>query len=322
VTKPNGDQRIMSQFADGSSAYPPQSPLPGADTGGNASFGYVAEEGGWYTVSTQLGDGDYQILLEVYRPGSESAGPGKTQTIFLDFDGERVNTSMFGGFGVVTLSPLSAFLGRWGLPNSQLNPLIDQVIATVKENLKSDLVAQGLNPNVKVKVLNSRDDPDPFGDPNVSRLIVGGTIDQAGVETIGIAQSIDPGNFAHEETALVLLDVVSDPDTSDEASFNAYITPSSDKLTFVGTALGNVVSHEAGHFVGSFHVDQFDDVFNLMDAGGANFGNLFGVGPDGIGGTADDVDVDFGVDTYNPDEGFAGLENTLNNTAWAFRPGQ
>ncbi len=321
VTKPDGEQRILSQFADASFIYPPQSPLPGAGADGNTSFAYVAEEPGWYTVSTELGDGDYQILLEVYRPGSESAGSGQVQKVFLDFDGERVNTGMFGGFGVVTLSPLQSFLGRWGLPNSQLDPLIDEVVATVKENIKTDLVAQGLNPDVKIKVLNSRDNPDPFGNPNVSRVIVGGTIDQSGVDTIGIAQSIDPGNFGHEETALVLLDIVSDPDTDDDASFNAYITPSSDKIAFIGTALGNIVSHETGHFVGSFHVDQFNDVLNLMDQGG-NFPLLYGVGDDGIGGTADDPDVDFGVDTYNPNEGFQGLENTLNNTAWAFRPGQ
>ena len=56
-----------------------------------------------------------------------------------------------------------------------------------------------------------------------------------------------------------------------------------------------------------------------MDAGGANFGtNLYGVGPDGIGGTADDEDIDFRLDRYDLFEGFTGLENTLNVSAWAF----
>ena len=56
-----------------------------------------------------------------------------------------------------------------------------------------------------------------------------------------------------------------------------------------------------------------------MDAGGANFGvNLYGVGPDGIGGTADDEDIDFRQDRYDLFEGFTGLENTLNVSAWAF----
>ena len=109
------------------------------------------------------------------------------------------------------MSPLATFLGRWGLPASAENELIDRVVATVRENIKQDLVARGLNDDVAVKVLNSRDNKDPFGKQNVSRVIVGGTIAQSGVDTIGIAQSIDPGNYGHEETALVLLDILSDP---------------------------------------------------------------------------------------------------------------
>jgi len=35
-------------------------------------------------------------------------------------------------------------------------------------------------------------------------VIVGGTIAPSGIQTIGIAESIDPGNFATEESALVL----------------------------------------------------------------------------------------------------------------------
>lgn len=161
-----------------------------------------------------------------------------------------------------------------------------------------------LGAGVQVNVLNSRDHADPFGQPDVSRLIVGGTIGESGIETIGIAQSIDPGNFETEETALILLDVVPGP-SDDSESFNAYIAPSSDRVRFVGTALGNIASHEAGHYLGSFHVDQYNDVLNLMDQGG-NFPLLYGVGPDGVGGTADDPDVDFAEDLLNPDEGFTG----------------
>jgi hypothetical protein len=90
-------------------------------------------------------------------------------------------------------------------------------------------------------------------------------------------------------------------------------------VKFVGTALGNIVSHEAGHFVGSWHVDQFNDVLNLMDQGG-NFPLLYAVGPDGIGGTADDPDVDFGGDLFNPNEGFTGIENTAFRTLWGCTP--
>ena len=48
-----------------------------------------------------------------------------------------------------------------------------------------------------------------------------------------------------------------------------------------------------------------------MDQGG-NFALMFAVGPDGIGGTADDTDVDLGEDVLNPNEGFAGREDTLD----------
>jgi hypothetical protein len=140
---------------------------------------------------------------------------------------------------------------------------------------------------------------------------VGGTIDESGVDTVGIAQSIDPGNFATEETALVLLDVLSAPAGSYTASLNTYLTPASDRIAFLGHALGNVIAHEGGHFFGDFHTDNDDELANVMDAGGTGFPTLFGVGPDGVGGTADDVDVDFGDSPFLPAEGFTGTEDTL-----------
>jgi hypothetical protein len=190
-------------------------------------------------------------------------------------------------------------------------------IAETRENLRQDMIASGLNDDFALRIRNSRDHPDPWGQPNVSRVIVGGTIEQSGIETIGIAQSIDPGNFATEESALVLLDVLSDPaGVPGDPSLNTYLTPASNKIRFIGQAVGNIVSHEAGHFFGDWHVDQFNDDANLMDQGG-NFPLLYGVGPDGVGGTADDPDVDFGEDVFNPNEGFTGIEDTLSRLAFA-----
>ena len=302
VSDPAG-RVVIGSAQDASGIYPGSTPLPG---GGNAVFDHVAARNGLHYMAVLGTPGNYDVMLEVYRPGPEQAAA--TQTIFLDFDGQRVNTGIFGGPGVRQLSPLSAFLGRWGIPASRENALINRIVATVNENLRLS--------GAQVNVLNSRDDPDPFGQPDVSRLIVGGTIDESGIPTIGIAQSIDPGNYETEETALILLDIVSGP-ARDDASFNAYLKPSSDRVRFVGTALGNVASHEAGHYLGSFHVDQYNDVLNLMNQGGVNFDQLYGVGPDGIGGTADDPDVDFGEDRWNPDEGFTGIENTAARTRWA-----
>ena len=305
-------KEVFGSSQDASSIYPVASPLAG---GGNAVVDHVASKDGRYYLAADGLSGNYDITLEVYRPGPDTKNA--TQTIFLDFNGQRVNTGIFGGPGVRTLSPLSAFLGRWGIPASQQNALINQVVATVTENLKSDYAKTG----VKVKILNSRDNADPFGQANVSRLIIGGTIAESGVDTIGIASSIDPGNFDTADTALILLDLLSDPASIEEApySINTYVTKASNKVKFVGTALGNVASHEAGHYLGNWHVDQFDDAANLMDQGG-NFSVMFGVGPDGVGGTKDDPDVDFGVDTLNPNEGFTGKENTKARTQWGLTP--
>jgi hypothetical protein len=165
-----------------------------------------------------------------------------------------------------------------------------------------------------LRILNSRDHPDPWGQPHVSRIIVGGTIAQSGVPTIGVAQSIDPGNFDTAETALVLLDVLSDP-AGDDASLNTYLRGRSNRVAFVAQAVGNVASHEAGHFFGDWHVDQFNAKANLMDQGG-NFPVLYGVGRDRVGGTVDDADVDFGEDVFHPDEGFTGIEDTLTRLSF------
>jgi hypothetical protein len=307
-------REVFGSTQDLTFLYPATSPLTG---GGNAAVDHVAGSTGrhYLAVSAVSGStGSYDVTLEVYRPGTETKR--EMQTIFLDFDGARVDTAIFGGPGIRTLSPFSAFLGRWGIPASQTNAVIDRVVATVTENLRSDFAGQ----NTQVQILNSRDHDDPFGKPNVSRLIIGGTIAESGIETISVSESIDPGNFEMAETGLILLDALSGSvEEWGEATFNNYITPASDKVRFVGTALGNIASHEAGHYLGSWHVHPFNDVLNLMDQGladqGGGFPHPYGIGPDGVGGTADDPDVDFGEDILN--EGFTGLEDTHNRTRWA-----
>ena len=310
-------QPMISSEQDASSAYPSQSPLPG----GGATFAYVAAEAGWYAVSAVHGNGAYKLLLEAYRPGSEKTAHGAVQKVFLDFDGERMNTNIFGGNGVSTLSPMSRFLPRWGLSDADENAVIDATIASFKEDVITTLRQQGLNDQLQVQVLNSRDDADPFGEPNVSRVVIGGSIRQTGVPTIGIAQSIDPGNYAHEESAMVLLDSVAEPSGA-PYSFNSYLGRGSDKTAFIGRALGDLAAHETGHMIGSFHTNELNTRTNLMDAGGENQGRFYGVGPDQLGGTADDRAVNFGEDRFTPFEGFTGFEDTLNNSAWAFSPGR
>lgn len=310
-------REVFGSSQDFTAIYSPDSPLPG---GGNAVVDFVAPSEGRYTVGVENGEGRYDVTVEAYRPGTETDPWGTVQTLFLDFDGARVNTGIYGGPGVRQLSPLSAFVAGWGLTAADEDALIDQVVATVRENMEHDLAVKGTNRRFAVRILNSRDHADLFGRPDVSRVVVGGTIAESGVNTVGIAQSIDPGNFGHEETALVLLDRLSAP-AGPSVSLNTYITPASDRTAFVGRAIGNVVAHEAGHMSGSWHLDQFNDVPSLMDQGG-NPKVMFAVGPDGVGGTADDIDLDFTEDVLNPSEGFTGVEDTLNRTAWAYVRGR
>ncbi|MGM1065572.1 PPC domain-containing protein [Saccharothrix sp. Mg75] len=307
-------REVFGSSQDLTSLFAVDSPMPG---GGNAVVDFVAPRDGRYALGVVAGEGAYEVDLEVFRPGTETAPRGDVHTIFLDFDGARVNTSIYGGGGGIRdLSPLSAFLPRWGLTAGDERALAGVITATVRENLERDLIARGTNPRFALRVLNSREHADPWGQPNVSRVVVGGTVAESGIQTVGIAQSIDAGNFGREETSLVLLDRISDP-AGPAVSLNTYLRPGSDRVAFVGRAVGNITSHEVGHMSGSWHTNGRNDAHGLMDPGG-NPAVMFAVGPDGVGGTADDPDLDFIEEALSPPEGFTGIEDTVNRSAWAF----
>jgi hypothetical protein len=101
---------------------------------------------------------------------------------------------------------------------------------------------------------------------------------------------------------------------------NTYLPENTpDKIKLIAQAIGNVVSHEAGHYLGNAHTDQFNESANIMDQGG-NFSGTFGTGNDQLLGTSDDIDVDFGLDIFVQNEGLTGTEDTLNNSAFGLTP--
>ncbi len=316
------EQLLIGSSQDLTFIHPASSPLPG---GGNAALSYVIDETGWFLLGVQT-SGDYVTELRSFRPVGDRPGRGP-QVLFLDFDGGSVDTGIFGApFGVRELSPLADFLPNWGLGPDDEDAVIDAIVASVEENIEHDIIDSKVNYRDQIVVLNSRDHAEPTG-PLVSNIIVGGSIEEFGIGTVGIAQSIDVGNFETNETAVVLLDLLSAPVGSDDfiplLSINDYeIDPSSSIIEAIGVGVGNVTAHEAGHFFANWHTDQFNDSPNIQDQGG-NFPNTFGVGPDLIFGSADDVDVDFGHDEFVPAEGFSGSENTLTSIAfglWAVQP--
>lgn len=324
---PDGTTLMQKSFDDASFIYGAGSPLEG----GGAHLAVIADQAGTYYVSVQNGVGPYDLRLQAFRPGVERFREGRSSVLFLDFDGGVVPNAdaLWGGFRNASLSPLSAFLDGWSLPPSAEDDVIDAIVASVKENIENDLRTasngdydtSGTPGEFDVTILNSRDDPDPFGSPNVSRVIIGGTISELGIDTIGIAQSIDPGNYATNESAVVLLDLLSEPGCSFGVSLNCFVGPSTDMVELVGTGVGNIAAHEAGHFIGSFHTEQFNAFAGIMDQGG-NLPGTIGVGDDGEFGTADDEDVDFIVDEFALFEGFQGMEDTRDISAFGQSTGR
>lgn len=308
-----GGTAAIGSSQDLSALYPIASPLPG---GGNAAMAYTASVDGRHFVAISGNtEGNYDATVEVYRVGLENAPRRSVQTILLDFDGARVQTSVFDGPGQRELTGLAGFLGGWGLGSDDEDALIDAVVEVVNENLRQDMIARGLNENFDVVIVDNRDARVKFGDKRVSRVVIGGTIQEAGISTLGIASSIDPGNFGHEDDAIVLLDLLSAP-APEQNSINTFLASSAEnRIKLIAVGLGNIVAHEAGHYLGNFHTDQFNALPSIMDQGG-NLPNVLGTGDDLLLGTGDDVDVDFILDDFVPNEGLTGVEDTLNITAF------
>lgn len=313
ILGPDGVDRFGSYLAL-NDLYPSGSPLPTTATGSEVSD--VARESGTHYVRLRTVERfptAYTLEAEVFRPGPEGGAP---QTIFVDFDGATINADALFDAGPqysdVTLSPLSSFLSGWDLGAGQLDALISEILATIEENL-DDLAA--VQPAFSYQLLNSRDDADPFGQPGVSRLIIGGTQDQIGLQTIGISSAIDPGNFGLEDTAVVLLDRLSGPGSS-QSSLNRFaVAAGSSKVELVGRGVGNIASHETGHFLGAWHTETDNSQRVLVDSGG-DLADIVGTGNETFG-DFDDVDVDFAEDVYSAGSGLRGLEDQAARAAFA-----
>lgn len=312
--------------------YPGNSPLRVAGTP-NADLAFVVPATGRYYARVSDGDTPYSLTMRVRRPVLESEAVGTKQKIFLDFDGAFLRREVFGpGIpGTARLSPLSSFLTGWGLNAADENRIIDRIIAefTKQFTASGSIAAQGGNGayaatstpgQFGVEILNSRDNPDVFGQANVTRLIIGGTIAELGIPTIGIAQSIDVGNFATSETGVILLDNI----------ISNYVAPfqrAANKTVedMIVRAVANVSAHELGHLTGNWHTQNAINPTQIMRTGGTALaaGALLGVGPDQIFGTADDIVPYFGTDTYDfaAGPGGFGVQNSAVTMAYGLATG-
>jgi hypothetical protein len=353
----DGDGNLMIFNADHRGiAYnqylPSESPMPRLNSwssthSDSAIYQVISRPGTYYVEVAGQDDastGQYRMDLVVARPGMEAEPMGAKQIVFVDFDGAKVNMSKFGypgSSGNKTLSPMRDFLPRWGLSEDEAteNAVIDAILANMEENLSQDMRERGLNGDFAetgvpgqfdIEIRNSRDHIDEFGkNPYVARVIIGGTEAEAELDTFGLAESIDVGNFKFDDDALVLLDRRSEPAGHPQSLNTVPIDDESSMVELVGVGIGNLASHELGHNFGNFHTDRWNDVLDVMDQGGPRrIIDAVGAGPDGIFGSGDDIDRAFGVDAYctvnafGYPEFFTGVEDTLNTIAFGLSTGK
>lgn len=310
--------------------YPADSPL---QTTGNVNGAQVVPEDGRYylTVAPFSTGGQYTLGLRVYRPIAEQLPIGTGQTVFLDFDGGAIPSTLFNpGLGplpgIVRFPSIDESLPILGIEAGDINArnsFLDRVISEVDEHFNSvvrngnngDFQNTGTPGSYGVTILNSRDHADPGFSPFVTRVMVGGdSVTRPGLPANGASSTIDVGNFSMDDVVYVVLDGI---------AAEAQLFPISARestLTATAVRLAVTISHEIGHSVGLRHTNNLNTVATIIDTGGSLIavGQRLGVGPDGIFGTLDDRRIEFRDDQFDPAEGFFGthrvpaiLANTL-----------
>ena len=299
--------------------YPSDSPL---QIVGNTAFAQVIPETGRYyiTVAPLAAGGSYTLGLRTYRPVVESLPIGTQQIVFVDFDGGIYPRTVFdqsippaqGRIIYPSLRESLPFLGIQEIDDASYNRLIDQTMAEVEAQFNTlsntvngnngDYDLTGIPGEYGVTVLNSRDHADPgTNNPLVTRVLIGGSQADVEIGTIGLSSTIDIGNFSMDDIVFGLVDVIAPSILATTPLANTVSV-----LDAVADFLALLVTHEAGHSFGMRHTQVLNTIPNIMDSGG-DFPGSIGVGPDGIYGTVDDVQVEFTDDRFAIAEGLVGI---------------
>ncbi|MCO8121961.1 Ig-like domain-containing protein [Stieleria sp. TO1_6] len=319
--------------------HPDASPLM---TVGNALGHQVVPHSGTYYLSLAPSTTavNYTAGLRVYRPVSEQLPIGQQQTIYVDFEGGAYPSSLFGpndvlGFSLIRFTNFRQNIGFLGIEDTDeaaYNELIDKIISQIESDFDSvvrdggngDYDSTGKPGDFGIRILNSRDavdrglyDVPSLDDPLVTRIFVGGTVLDAGIDGIlGIAQSLDVGNFDMSEYSILPIDFFLD------ASTVFPIANTSSVLDAVARRIGTTVSHEAGHTFGLRHLNGDNFIGAIMDDPGVRRDEFrLGVGPDGIFGTIDDTTSVFARDQLSLNEGLFGYQDSPDTLAHSLSTG-
>ncbi len=316
-------------------------------TTGSTTLTYIIDTDGRYFFRVGDATGAYTANLRTYRNTLEQEPIGTQQVLFLDFDGALFRNDLLqldspassppNPAQTVRVPAFSTYATQLGITQAQVPGVIERITRNVEGKLKTILAADTNNGfyqatgnpgDFNIKVVSSNDG-DFWGQPNVSRVMFGGTqpvLAPAIPGLLGIAQRVDIGNFDREDTALVMVDTLIFDATNLDITDPFYIPRSgtaSNIDLFIELA-SVVIAHEAGHNLGAIHQDPNNNVFGIIDQFYSGV-ITSGSGLDGIFGNADDQPLKFLNDDYAPTAGArfgGGVDNSGQALAFSMPTGR
>jgi len=183
--------------------------------------------------------GAYDVVVTLTRGGEVPAVSG--QVLVLDFDGGSIDV----GGRVYAVDPFDA---------ADISLAYDGRTTEVRQQIRDTVLENYDGLNLDVRLIP--DEASPTGIP-FSTVLFGGRNSAA----FGIAQAIDPYNTDDDDDAIVFTDLFT------PSRFGRVLT-----VAELGTAIGNVASHEVGHLLGLNHTA---DVYDIMDTTGSASTFLF-----------------------------------------------
>lgn len=309
--------------------YPPTSPLA---SGGSVSFSHIIPADGRYYLRVLDGDSTYNMQAKVFRPTLEKETVGTKQRVFVDFDGARLRLDKFGlPTGTARIPGITTYFGGAGLLATDEEEFVRQFMARLEEDFQGALPysanngyfsEDGIAGHFDIEFINSFDHPDfdPTANEHVTQLIIGGGTTEVPLPILGVSDSVDVGNFDTAGTVIVLAEPFLLP-TDPSFVGNVPRAANVPLLDAYAEAMSFVAAHELGHSFGAWHVEGSNANLSVMNNGGPVDTHILGVGPDGIYGTADDIDIDFNTDAYAIAEGNIGFSDTAAVMAFGLSTG-